>query len=266
MPFSRNLNVPIAALVAAVALATPAVASDTARAASSSGTEELETVVADTLTALGVDTDVVDALTDAAVREASERLGTLRDRGSFTDDQLATLTKRTHDGTLSEQVAASIGDIRTRLAAVRDAAEARLAEIGAHLEDDRAVRDALLDHGIDPSMVIADLLDLLPVVPPTVPPATLPPTDTVPAPTYPTPEPTNPVPAPTYPVYPTPEPGPTYPTPAPTNPVPAPTYPVYPTPEPGPAPTYPVYPTPEPGPAPIYPSIHPADDGWPDWL
>jgi hypothetical protein len=261
MPFSRNLNVPIAALVAAVALATPAVASDTTRAASSSGTEELETVVADTLTALGVDTDVVDALTDAAVREASERLGTLRDDGSFTDDQLATLTKRTHDGTLYEQVSASIGDIRTRLAAVRDAAEARLAEIGAHLEDDRAVRDALLDHGIDPSMVIADLLDLLPVVPPTVPPATLPPTDTTPAPTYPTPAPTNPDPAPTnpdpapiYPVYPTPEPGP------------APTYPVYPTPEPGPAPTYPVYPTPEPGPAPIYPSIHPADDGWPDWL
>ena len=254
MPFSRNLNVPIAALVAAVALATPAVASDTARAASSSGTEELETVVADTLTALGVDTDVVDALTDATVREASERLGTLRDGGSFTDDQLATLTKRTHDGTLSEQVVASIGDIRTRLAAVRDAAEARLAEIGAHLEDDRAVRDALLDHGIDPSMVIADLLDLLPVVPPTVPPATLPPTDTTPAPTYPTPAPINPTPAPTYPVYPTPEPGP------------APTYPVYPTPEPGPAPTYPVYPTPEPGPAPIYPSIHPADDGWPDWL
>ncbi len=231
MPFSRNLNVPIAALVAAVALATPAVASDTTRAASSSGTEELETVVADTLTALGVDTDVVDALTDAAVREASERLGTLRDGGSFTDDQLATLTKRTHDGTLYAQVAASIGDIRTRLAAVRDAAEARLAEIGAHLEDDRAVRDALLDHGIDPSMVIADLLDLLPVVPPT---------DTAPAPSYPTP--------------------------APTNPAPAPTYPVYPTPEPGPAPTYPVYPTPEPGPAPIYPSIHPADDGWPDWL
>ena len=134
MPFSRNLNVPIAALVAAVALATPAVASDTARAASSSGTEELETVVADTLTALGVDTDVVDALTDAAVREASERLGTLRDGGSFTDDQLATLTKRTRDGTLYEQIAASIGDIRTRLAAVRDAAEARLAEIGAHLD------------------------------------------------------------------------------------------------------------------------------------
>jgi len=241
-------------MVAAVALATPAVASDTTRAASSSGIEELETVVADTLTALGVDADVVDALADPAVREASERLGTLRDRGSFTDDQLATLTKRTRNGTLYEQIAASIGDIRTRLAAVRDAAKARLAEIGAHLEDDRAVHDALLDHGIDPSMVIADLLDLLPVVPPTIPPAPLPPTDTAPAPTYPTPAPTNPVPAPTYPVYPTPEPGP------------APTYPVYPTPEPGPAPTYPVYPTPEPGPAPIYPSIHPADDGWPAWL
>ncbi len=194
-------------MVAAVALAAPAVASNTARDESSFVTDELETVVADTLTALGVDSEVVDALTDAAVREASERLGTLREDGSFTDDQLATLNKRTHDGTLHEQVAASIADIRTRLAAVRDAAKERLAKIGARLEDDRAVRDALLDHGIDPSTVIADLLDSLPIVPP----ATPPPTDTAPAPSYPTPEPG---PAPTYPTYPTPEPGPapTYPT------------------------------------------------------
>jgi hypothetical protein len=89
-------------MITAVALAAPAVASNTARDGSSSVTYELETVVADTLTALGVDSEVVDALTNAAVREASERLGTLREDGSFTDDQIATLNKRTHDGTLHE--------------------------------------------------------------------------------------------------------------------------------------------------------------------
>lgn len=244
MPFSRTLTISITAMITALALAAPAMADDssfdTVGDESSAVADELEAVVADTLSALGVDAELVDGLTDAALRGASERLGTLLDAGSVTDEQLDALAERAHDGTLPATVAATIEDVRVRRAAFRAAAETLLAELGVNLEDGQSARDALLDHGIDPLEFVAELLDSLPPVAPAVP-STVPPT-TVPATVPPTTVPAT-VPPTTVP---------------PTTVPPA---PAYPTPAPAPAPAYP---TPDTVPVPVYPSTGGAADAGSD--
>ena len=74
MPFSRTLTISITAMITALALAAPAMADDssfdTVGDESSAVADELEAVVADTLSALGVDAELVDGLADAALRGA----------------------------------------------------------------------------------------------------------------------------------------------------------------------------------------------------